>query len=151
MRHEPKGTSRYKSGPVELGEGEEPGVRAGELLDHLVGAGRGGSAGSSAALWSLELIDPKNMVYSGSCLQAEEKSMMRLCFASTRRNRTPTRAASVSACSYLTSSQTSVLTLILPSRGNGAGLVVKTRRSPSFLMSRIWVVPVQISFHDASM
>ena len=38
---------------------------------------------------------------------------------------------------YLTNSQTSVLILILPSRGNGAGLVVNTSRSPSFLMSRI--------------
>ena len=52
---------------------------------------------------------------------------------------------------YFSFSQTSLVMLILPSRENGAGLVVYINRSPSFFTIRTTVVPVQISFQDASM
>jgi hypothetical protein len=52
---------------------------------------------------------------------------------------------------YLTLSHTSLVMLTLPSRENGAGLVVYINRSPSFLTSRTTVVPVHSSFEDMSM
>jgi hypothetical protein len=53
--------------------------------------------------------------------------------------------------SYFTFSQTSVVTLILPSLADGAGCVDKLNRSPSVLTSLNCVVPVHISFHEMSM